>query len=223
MDKSKKSIVLIVVISLVILFIIIGFLFLSRPDNQPAKIDFESISLTNLDDQDQQLLEQTKQALRENPDDVDALLTLANLQKWNASYEEAINTLLLAKQLNPDESVIYNNLIELYVLVKDFDKAEETALDLIDFNSQWINAYVWLERIYSNEMPQVFTTDKYPDLLKKGLAESIGNNRMAFLRLLGNYYRDIEENEEAITWYELYLEADPNDADIRQQIEELRQ
>lgn len=225
--KNKK--ILIYILAIVII-IVVGFKLynndkeniLPSQSNVNEGVDFEKIILENLNDSEKNLLEKIKEKLKKNPEDVDSLINLARLQKYNGDAEDSFETLKMAEKIAPDNVLILNNELDMLFNLKRYDEAEELSLKIIEMNSQWINAYRTLCDIYRYHKTDVYKTDKFPALVKKGMdADYAGVNRINFTALLASYYRDIENKKEAIEWYEKYYELS-SDPLVLKELEEVK-
>lgn len=192
-------------------------------ENTNELINIDGIVLENLTDQEQDLLQEVKEKLKQNPEDVESLVSLARLQKYNDDSEDALETLKIAENIEPDNIIVLNNQMDILFNIKRYDESEEVCLKLLEKNSQWMNSYLILRDIYKYHKKDVYKTNKFPDLVKEGMeVDFTGVNRLNYLSMLANYYKDVKDKENALEWFEKYREADPENAEILKQIEEIK-
>lgn len=223
---NKKSIIIAV---FAILFIAGGIFIINKNKsaNNPAqvasgKINVDKIVLTKLNDSEKAFLESVKEKLRKNPEDIDALMSLARLQKYNGDAEDSLETLKLAEKIAPDNILVLNNELDMLFNLKKYDETEALALKIIEKNSQWINAYRTLQDVYRYHKTDIYQTDKFPDLVKKGMdADYGGVNKINFTALLAEYYKAVKNKKEALSWYEKYYALSPSQ-EIKDELKEIK-
>ena len=226
--KNKKILICILLVTTIIIIVSFKLYNNNKENVLPSQsninegVDFEKIILENLNDSEKNLLKKVKEQLKKNSQDVDSLIDLARLQKYNGDAEDSLETLKIAEKIAPDNILVLNNELDILFNLKRYDEAEELALKIVEINSQWISAYRTLQDVYRYHKTDVYETDKFPALVKKGIdADYAGMNRINFTVLLASYYKDIENKEEAIKWYEKYYELSP-DPLVLEELEKVR-
>lgn len=197
----------------IVIIIIIAVLMHYFSDYKKEKrFDFSDVILNNLTEEENARFLEVKEKLAKNPQDVESLITLATLQKYNGDFEAAIETLNLAEEIQSENLIILNNQMDIYFMNKKIDKAENKALQIIEINTQWMNAYRTLNDIYKFHKNDIYYTDKFPNLLKEAIkTDYTGVNKKTFTAILAEYYKDIHNKEQALEWYQKYYEIAPSE------------
>lgn len=224
--KNNK---IIIIASFIILFMAGGILIYNKNKliNNSApiagrKMDFDKIILAKLSDSEKRFLEDVKEKLRKNPEDIDGLINLARLQKYNGDGEDSLETLKIAEKIAPDNILVLNNELDMFFNLKRYDEAEALALHMVEINPQWINAYRILQDVYRYHKADVYKTDKFPALVKKGMdADYAGINRINFTAILAEYYKSVKNKKEALKWYEKYYALSPSES-IKDELKEIK-
>jgi len=181
----------------------------------------EGVVLTH---EQQEEFDQAKAILEKNPKDPNALITIAQVKYAVQDLMGAEKAYLAALELQPTNTLILNNLGDIYYQQKEYQKSEEMFLRIIDSNPKWINAYRILSSIYRYHIK-----DKYQDveeILLKGIEknkELTGEAPVDFYSMLGVFYQETGQKEKAIEAYEKVLELDPTNEGARIEIERLKQ
>ena len=217
----KKYQIFIIVL---LLTIIIGlfFYFKNRKIFNKEDIFFLPKGVT-LTEEQQRKFNEAKEALQNNPNDVDALIKIAQLKYFFNNLEGAKKVYLRALSLKPDDLLILNNLADIYNQLKDYENAEKILLKLTETSPGWINGFRELKSLYRFHMKE-----KYPrieGILLKGLEENkelYGEAPVDFYAMLATFYKDTGQKEKAIPYYEKVLELDPNNEGAKIDLEELK-
>jgi len=217
----KKYQIFIIVL---LLTIIIGlfFYFKNRKIFNKEDIFFLPKGVT-LTEEQQRKFNEAKEALQNNPNDVDALIKIAQLKYFFNNLEGAKKVYLRALSLKPDDLLILNNLADIYNQLKDYENAEKILLKLTETSPGWINGFRELKSLYRFHMKE-----KYPrieGILLKGLEENkelYGEAPVDFYAMLATFYKDTGQKEKAIQYYEKVLELDPSNEGAKMDLEELK-
>lgn len=83
-----------------------------------------------------------KNVLAENPENLNAYMNLANAYRVTGQNQDALNTLLKLKNLRPDLPIVYLRLADVYLNLKNYAKAEESANIALDKNPENYEPYL---------------------------------------------------------------------------------
>ncbi|MCB9098405.1 MAG: tetratricopeptide repeat protein [Anaerolineales bacterium] len=149
------------------------------------------------------------------------LLELGTKALEQGQISAATQLLEQARKLEPDHPDLLLNLGGAYILSKKFKQAVEVLESLSD--RQPSNPMVWtnLGAAYLGN-PILATDEKQQRAIgafKIAIALDPKAPNVAYN--LGLIYRDRQENDEAIHWFNRALEANPNDKDARNYIKQL--
>lgn len=221
--KNKK-----IYIYLGIVLIVIGVVFAIVYLNQNKQTNFcqdseySNYNWDKLDENYKEGLGETLQKLCDNPESVSDLVAMASYFRYNGDYDKALEVLDKAIDLKPEDVLPRNNKMSLLYDLKRYDEAEQVALDVVEVNSQWFNAYQMLRDIYKYQKKDIYQTDKFPNLILRAIElDALEENINNYNAMLGGYYQDIGNNEKAIEYYEKVYEATPEEY-IQNQIDELK-
>lgn len=221
MLKKYQNIIIILILTVLIGVGIFVYKQETQPPEQEELFSFsEGIVLT----QEQQVkFNEAKIALEINPQDALAVVAIARLKYELSDLEGAEKAYLMALEIQPTNTLILNNLGDIYNQKKEYEKAAEMYLRIIKNNPKWINAYRELAAIYFYHLP-----DKYPEMeeiLLKGLEknkEFTGEAPVDFYSMLAVYYNERGEKEKAIEYYERVIELNPRNEGAKIELEELK-
>ena len=134
-------------------------------------------------------LSRLKNALTENPTDLESWLQVGLIKKLFNNYAGARDAWEYAKLINPKHSIAYYNLGDIYSgYLKDVNKAEENYLKAIEVDPALSQYYVTLALFY--EFVYKEKTDLVDDVLVTGLQyapfdESLRYQLIRYLREQG--------------------------------------
>lgn len=94
-------------------------------------------------------IKQYREILKEEPENVKARVTLADILSWQKKYGESIREYERALKLKPGDIKIEEKLARVYTWKKDYPKAESLYKDIIRKDPQNLDAYVSLGQILS--------------------------------------------------------------------------
>ena len=218
-------------IFIIVLILIIGGIFFYRENiknkgNKEIPFEEELFSLPKdavLNEEQQKKFNEAKDTLQNNPNDADALIKIAQLKYFFNDSEGAKRVYLKALEFRADDLLILNNLADIYNQLKDYENAEKILLKLTETSPGWLNGFRELKGLYFFHMKE-----KYPrieGILLKGLEENkklFGEAPVDFYSMLAVYYKDTNQKEKAISYYEKVLELDPNNEGAKIDLEELK-
>lgn len=225
MSKEYRN----VIITILVLALIIGagiFIYNYKQKTELTPEQEELFSLpqeVNLTEEQQTKFDQAKTALEQNPQDALALIAIARIKYQVVDLDGAVKVYLMALEIQPTNTVILNNLGDIYNQTKEYEKAAGMYSRIIESNPKWINAYRELSAIYKYHIKE-----RYPEMeeiLLKGLEknkEFTGEAPVDFYSMLAVFYRETGEIEKAIDHFEKVLELTPENQGAKIELEELR-
>lgn len=213
-DKKKIIILIAVFVVLVATGIALNFWQKQMPQ-EPENINKESNKLT---EEQIEKLQKAEQAIKDDPSNNVAWVELGNLQKGLKLFDKSIYSYNQALTLQPGDALALNNLANLYSDLKEYEKAEEYLLKLIEANYKWIQAYTDLADIYRFNLPE--KRDKIPEILEMGY-EKNPDKQAVFLRYLAVYHKDFGDKEKAIKNYQELLKLEPENKTAKLELEQL--
>ena len=224
MSKDYKK----VIIAIIVLVLIIGaWLFINYLKNRPGQEIKEFFSLPEgvvLTEEQQNKFDAARTALEENINNPQALIALAQLKYDFRDLDGAITVYLKALEIQPTNTLILNNLADIYIQKKDYQKAADMYLRIIDHTPKWVNAYRNLATIYKFQLK-----DKYPDMEEillegiKIIEELEGGAPIDFYSMLAVFYDETGEIDKAIEYYEIVVKLTPENTSAKMRLEELKQ
>ncbi len=178
-----------------------------------------------------------REALEKDPRNDAALYELARLQAMEGLYDEALNHMLLASRISPDNIHYQLTLADIYILTDDLSKAirvyeaiSASNPEKLGLHQNLVNAYLQnkqydqaIERLemienlvgFSPEInikkQQIFVSQgKFQEAIGE-LKAMIGSfpEELMFYELLGELYLETAQEEKAREVYETMLEKDP--------------
>ena len=146
-------------------------------------------------------------------------LDLGSYRKLMGDYTGAIDAWNFAAVIRPKDYVIFHNLGDLYgFYLKNYSKAEENFLKSIVLKPANEDAYIQLATIYQYSYKE--KSGETEGILLKGISSNLGS---ATLRIaLGNYYKTIGRNIDALKYFEDAFKLVPNNVSLQQDIELLK-
>lgn len=212
---SKKSII--IAVGLFILLALLGGALVYKnyrqslvltPDKLLASFEIKNQSLTpEVAQLFQQRFEETKGRLKNNPDLFNDWLYLGVLKKGIGDYEGARDVFIYAGQVRPQSSTPFANLADLYAyFLNDPQRAEANINKAIVNGPNDYNYYLAKADIYRYKFPGK------ESLCESTLLEAIQKfpETPNLIAPLAAYYRDTEQTDKAIEWYEKLLKLTPD-------------
>lgn len=222
-DKIKK-----IIIGAVVVVIIVGGLFLIfKKDNvgkSPIEIDItELLKDRNLTEDQKTSLNEALESLKQNPENPQAILTVAMIKYQMEDYNGAKDLYYQALEIQPDNTIIYHNLGDIYTLQKDYVNAEKIYLTIITKTPKWLSAYSNLETIYRYHLKE-----KYPEIeqiLLTAIEKTADITEYApvdLYSMLGSFYKRTNDIPNAIKYYEITLKIMPENEAVQRELEILK-
>lgn len=167
----------------------------------------------------QQRFDETKKSLQANSDDFSSWLYLGVLKKGAGDYEGARDAFIYAGQIRPQSSTPFANLADLYAyFLNDPVKAEESIKKAIANDPNDYNFYISLADIYRYKFPE--RSGMYEQTLLEVIAKFPDNPNL--IAPLAAYYRDTNQTQKAIEWYEKLVKLSPENQAAKEDLEELK-
>lgn len=224
MTKEYKK----VIIAIVVLVLIIGVgLFINYLKNRPSQEMQELFSLPEeavLTEEQQMKYDAAKIALEEDINNPQALIALAQVKYDVQDLDGAIDVYLKALEIQPTNTLILNNLADIYTQKKEYEKSAEMYLRIIDHTPKWMNAYRNLVTTYKYHLK-----DRYSDvegILLTGIEiikDFEGEAPVDLYSMLAVFYDETGEIAKAIENYEKVVELTPENSSAKMRLEELKQ
>jgi len=223
MNKEYKK----VVIAFVVLVLIIGTgIFIYYLKNRPGPELRELLFLPEgavLTEEQQVKFDAAITALKEDPDNALALIALAQV-KYDIQYlDGAIYVYSKALEIQPTNTLILNNLADIYVQKKEYQKAADFYLRIIEHTPKWVNAYRNLATIYKYHLKEKYSDME--EILLNGIArvkEIDSEAPVDFYSMLAVFYDETGNIEKAIENYEIVVELTPENTSAKMRLEELK-
>jgi tetratricopeptide (TPR) repeat protein len=214
---NKKILIggVIVIVIVIVILGVGGYFYFKNTPQKPA-INVDSVTVNDLPQRSQEILDKVKAELKQDLNNVDNLMTLAQFQKMSKDYSGAITTLKYAISLDNTRLVAKNNLTEVYYLNNQFPEAESMIMEMIADNIVWINSYNFLRDIYKYHMPEKYADDTLPNLIKEAIKQAVMPSDKLNLNIaLFEYYSDVKNYPEATLAGEAILQLDPKNEEVK--------
>jgi len=156
--------------------------------------------------------------LKKDQSDIDAYIALAAWKREKGELEDAIKLYQAALEIRPTDTLLLNNIADIYNQNKQYSEAEAAYLKIVGNNPKWLSAYRNLADLYRYQMPE--KQNEIPKILQKGL-DNNSENELYFVAPMAIYYKDFGSKEEAIKWYERLIKLDPANETAKKELEEL--
>jgi tetratricopeptide (TPR) repeat protein len=207
------------VIIVAIVFVVLLGVFVWKSNIKEEQLNWTSTENLNLSNAEKDKYQETVVKLEQDEKDPEALINLARLRNWGGDPEGAIKIYLEALAMRPSDTLILNNLADVYYSIGDYKKAEEMYLTIIKNNPKWVSAYRELVNIYRFKLKD--KSSQIPIILNKGL-EANPEAGEDFYAMLGVYYQEAADKENAIKYFEKVLEANPQNTGAASALQELK-
>jgi cytochrome c-type biogenesis protein CcmH/NrfG len=163
--------------------------------------------------------EQVKILLEKNPDSFNEWLALAVFKKGVGDFEGARDIYLYCQKIRPNSSVPLVGLADLYLYsFNDAGKAEAYLKQAMTIDQNDYFLILRLAEIYRYKMPGKEAL--YEQTILGGLQKFPDN--VDLTSALATYYRQTEQIEKAIQYYEKLVALDPNNKTAKDDLEELK-
>ena len=224
---SKKTIIILGIAVLIIAAISAYFLYQKNSTNSsltPEKLlSSFKVQNSNLTAEQAGLFQQrfndVKKTLQNSPDDFASWLYLGALKKGINDYEGARDVFIYAGQIRPQASTPFANLADLYAyFLNDPAKAEENIKKAITNDANDYNLYISLADIYRYKFPD--RQGMYEQTMLEAIAKFPDNANV--IAPLAGYFRDTNQTQKAINWYEKLVKLDSDNDSAKQDLAELK-
>jgi tetratricopeptide (TPR) repeat protein len=221
--EYKKVIIAVVSIMVIITAVILFYTYKSNLTSEEKKL-FSLPKGTELTEEQQTKYDGAINGLEQDSQNINFLVDIAQIKYDILDLDGSIEVYKKVLEIQPDHLVTLNNLGDIYNQKKEYDKAAQMYLTIIQTTPKWVNAYRELGYIYKYHFPE-----KYPDmvdLLLNGIEkveEFGGEASVDFYSMLAVIYDETNQIDKAIEYYEKVLELTPNDERVKIRIEELKQ
>lgn len=211
---SKKTKIIISVISLVVLIVIVLVaIFIRNSTNNSQK---PVVGNPIVESYKNNLPELAAKA--SNSTDAKVIRNYAVALYATGDLESAKEQYLKEKEINPNDAVLYNNLGNIYRDSGEYQNAVDAYQKSIDLDKSQLNVYINLANLY------IYVLQK-PDMgygvYLKGI-ENSPNNKEALLLPLANAYKDGGLKDKAIETYNQILVIDPSNTAVKAILESLK-
>jgi cytochrome c-type biogenesis protein CcmH/NrfG len=225
-SKKVKSIVWVII--LVIIIGAMAYYFWPKGQSQPAAdnglFNFKVMRNDLLPEEKDKYLNDfnlTKEALANDPNDFYAMLNLGMIKKYIGDYEGAELAWVKAGELQPKNSTSFGNLADLYAnFLKDYNQAIPAYQTAIA-NSMGEEKNLRFYRSFAEFYLYYLKDDKKAEEI---LLDGIKNNPTSgeLMVVLGNFYRDKGEKQNALEYYQKAYKLDPTNTAISAEIKKLQ-
>jgi len=182
--------------------------------NKPVVIK-AAVSLESKKQAEEKIAAASK-TIRENYNYEPPWLDLSAYRQVLGDFDGAIEALDFLGTIRPKGYVSFHNLGMIYgFYLKNYPKSEENFLKSIENNSSNFDAYSQLITVYETYKPE-----KTESLLMSAIKQYPSN--ASFKIMLGQYYAKIGKTAEAIQYLEKALKLNPANAELKAEIEELK-
>src|SRR6056297_2418542 len=215
MNKKWLGIIIIVLILGVSAYFYYDY---NKQNSQPEILQIDTE--LEMNEIQSELYEQLKQDIAVDPEDYSTRFKLGRLKQDLLDKQGAIEIYEELLQENPEDIAVLQNMADMHYSLKNYEKAEELNLQIIEITPKWINAYRNLLMIYQFQLQD--KKEKFADLLDKAL-EKAPKLKNDLLAIGVRYYDDVMNNKEkTIDYFEEKLKVDPDDSLAKQRLQELR-
>jgi len=216
-SSDKKKIIILIIVAIILVGA--GFFLVNWQKTMPQLDPAPQDKYAELSQEQQEKLTKAEQKIKDNPDDLISYVELALLQNQFGWTDDAIKTYEKVLFVNPNDVLALNNLANIYKNLKQYEKAEEYFLRIIDFNPRVrVQTYIDLVDIYRFHLTD--KRDQIPIILEKGY-EHNPEREALFLSHIAVYHKDFGDKEKAIKNYQALLELEPENQTARAELEEL--
>lgn len=202
-----------------VIFVALLGIFIWKSNIKEDKFDWSTDKNLQLSTEEKAKYEEVVTTLKTDQKNAEALVNLARLRNYGGDPEGALKLYNEALKIRPDDTLILNNLADIYYSIGEYKKAEESYLTIIKSNPKWVSAYRELVNIYQYKLK-----DKYsltPALLLQGL-EANPEASENFYAMLAVYYEDTGDMEKAIDYYNKLLDINPDNIGANSELQKLR-
>ena len=162
---------------------------------------------------------ETKEILQKEPDNFDKWLYLGVLKKGVGDYEGSRDVFIYAGLIRPGNSTSFGNLADLYTyFLNEPQKAEASIKQAIANDPNEYSFYLSLADIYRYKFPDgnALYEKTMLDALQKFPEDPL------FIGPLASYYRQTNQTQKAIEYYEKLVKLAPNNQTAKEDLVELK-
>jgi tetratricopeptide (TPR) repeat protein len=142
-------------------------------------------------------------AITFNPRDVDAYQSIGNIYFMQRNYDDALNWYDKATRVDFLYPRSYNNLATIYYMRGDYDNAKKYWGDAIAVDATYPRAYYGLGLVAMLTGDTTEAETRFLDAVKVGdMSEA--------MYTLGSLYFDQDKYDQSESWFNRYLEKEPN-------------
>lgn len=167
----------------------------------------------------QKKFNETKEKLQKNQSDINQWLFLGVLKKGVGDFEGSRDVWLYVSKTWPNDSLAFANLADLYAnFLNEPQKGLAAIKKAIELMPQNINYYLAMADIYRYRLPGqeamyektlLGALQKFPD-------------EVNLIAPLAAYYRQTDQVQKAIEWYEKLVRLAPDNETAKQDLQELK-
>ena len=218
----KKTNAVIIIVAVVI---IIAGIFIYKNFNEENRQPVLNLSLPeNIEESYIADYNSAADKLRANQDDYDALLTVARIKAWSEDFSGALEAYQEMMRIKPEDLLPYFNSGDVYLSLKDYEKAADMYEKVLEINPKWVNAYREIFSLYKFHLTSRYD-DNIVDILNDGIEANFDEGSMVlsnFYAMLGVYYQENENKDKAIENYKKALELNPENNSIQTELDNLQ-
>ena len=157
--------------------------------------------------------------IQKKPNDINHWLSMAIIKKGIGDYEGAYDILNYANRKWPDNFTVLYNLADLYAnFLNQPAKAEEIYKSLMEKQPANVNLRLALAELYRYKIPG--KEGEYENVLLAGL--KVLPNDGNLIGPLALYYRQTNQIDKAIEYYEKLVQIAPNNETAKEDLAELK-
>lgn len=224
MSKEYRNVIIAVAVIAVVIAVGI-FIYWQKTNLNPFEREIINyVENTNLSGEQKVKVNEALEKLRENPEDVEALISIAIVKYDINDLDGALEIYSRVLEIQPTNVVALNNSAAIYRQKKDYKKAAAAYLLITQQTPKWINAYRELMSLYKYH----FSEEKYLELepiLLNGLEKSKDMEEEApvdFYSMLAVFYEKTGQIDKAIEYYEKVVESTPQNTSAQDKLEQLK-
>ena len=221
MNKDyKKAIISIIVLAVVAIG---AFWFFNNNTSQIEKDISFFIQENELTDDQRQKLDQAINVLKNDENNIEALLSLARVKYQTEDLKGSEDVYLKILEIQFNHTIALNNLGSIYARNEDWTKAEEMYLKLINATPKWISAYRELMSIYRYHLPEKYNDMEQILLTAIEVTSDLTEYAAPDLYLmLASFYERVGNIDQAIKYFEISLKVMPSNDAARAKLEILK-
>lgn len=178
-----------------------------RQDRLPIQVFSVHPAFYNIGRRYKQAIEVYEKAVRLDPQDFDACISLGDVYSITGDYRRAIQSYKKALSINPDFIRLYITLGNLYESMEALDLAADCYQEAIQRNPSMAEAYKGLASVENSKHDYSQAAAYYKKYLELDPVSA------ETYRSLGDVYRNADDYNQAIIYYRKYLERNPQSSE----------